>query len=186
VDTVKFGKGPAPQEQPATPQDERGLDFAWRTHSAIGEWTAKVDTKSSIVLSLGGVILGFLITLTARGRLLADQHGWRLFTLRTGLGVISLGVILAAYAVFPRLKRRQAKQIWKDNYVYFGHLRHWDPKKLKAALLNQTIDEQLEVLAKQLVATSKISWNKHAALQRAMMLIFGGVAIVALGVVWPR
>jgi hypothetical protein len=31
-------------------------EFAWRTHSAITDWTARVDVKASIVLALETVI----------------------------------------------------------------------------------------------------------------------------------
>ena len=103
-----------------------------------------------------------------------------------GLAALALGVLVAAFAVFPRLKRRQAKQTWSSNYVYFGHLRRWKPEDLKQALLNQTIDEQLEVLARQLVTASDISWNKHATLQWAMVLLTVGGALVGAGAVWPR
>jgi hypothetical protein len=56
----------------------RGVEFAWKTHSAIADWTAKVDSKAAIILSMGGVLLGFLVTLSSGARLLAGLTGWRL------------------------------------------------------------------------------------------------------------
>jgi hypothetical protein len=173
-------------ETPSTPPDERGLAFAWQTHAAISDWTSKVDTKSSIVLSLGGAVLGFCITLTADGRLLDGLHGWSDRFVTAGLGTLALGVLVAAFAVFPRLKRRQARKNWTSNYVYFGHLRHWNPADLKAALLRQSIDEQLDVLATQLVTSSKISWNKHVTLQLAMVLLTIGSGLIGAAAVWPK
>lgn len=167
-------------------ENERGLDFAWRTHTAITDWTAKVDSKASIVLGLGGVLLGFCVTLSVRGRALSGLTGWRGITEALGLAIISLGVLLTALVVAPRLTRRAAKQEWRDNFLYFGHLRYWQAEDLKRQLQNLNLDDELSVLSKQLVSTSKIAWVKHARLQFSMGLLGIGTFLVALSVVWPR
>lgn len=161
----------------------RGIEFAWKTHAAVTDWTAKVDTKSAIVLSLGGALLGFFVTLSTNGRILTNLQGWHLIVERIGLASAALGVLFAALVVLPRLNRRKTKRHWKDNFVYFGHLRHWDPVKLKARLQQLTEDDELQVLSNQLIATSRIAWYKHGLLQAAMVLLVAGVGVVALAVI---
>jgi Family of unknown function (DUF5706) len=159
---------------------ESGVSFAWKTHSAITDWTAKVDYKAAIVLSLGGIVLGFFVTLSGHGRVLAGLHGWPLIVERIGLGISTIGVLLAGLVVAPRLGRRQAERSWKQNIVYFGHLRHWSPVDLSRELKSLDTDQQLGILATQLVETSKIAWRKHNLLQFSMLFLLLGIALVAL------
>lgn len=168
---------PAPDYQTV---GESSISFAWRIHSAITDWTAKVDTKAAIVLSLGGVVLGFFVTLSGRGRVLAGLHGWSLALERIGLGISILGVLLASLVVAPRLNRRQARLAWRDNIVYFGHLRYWNAQDLANKLQSLNADQQINILATQLVATSKIAWRKHRLLQFSMLCLVGGASLVAL------
>jgi pycsar effector protein len=160
----------------------RGIDFGWRTHSAITDWTAKVDSKASIVLSLGGVLLGFCITLSTDQRILSGLRGWHVWGERIGLGLVELGVVLAALVVMPRLYRRTSKRIWHQNFIYFGHLRHWNPDELKQQLAVLDSDRELKLLATQLVNTSKIAWFKHSCLQGSMISLALGVAVLAIAV----
>lgn len=178
---------PAPRQAPvvdltqdAGVNESRGIEFAWRVHSATTDWTAKVDTKASIVLGFGGVLIGFLISLSAKGRVLGGLQGWQLLLERIGVGVIALGAILAAFVVLPRLGRRKTWKTWKSNLIYFGHLRHWSTSDLQAELLGLTEKREVEMLSNQLVATSQIAWRKHRLLQLSMVTIFIGVIIVML------
>jgi Family of unknown function (DUF5706) len=134
------------------------------------------------VLSLGGVLLGFCITLSTGGRLLTGLTHWQLQLMRCGLALLSVGVLLAALVVMPRLGRRSARATWQKNYVYFGHLRHWKPSDLKKTLEGLTPEQELEVLSNQLVATSKIAWFKHSCLQGAMLLMLLGVILLVIAV----
>jgi Family of unknown function (DUF5706) len=186
VEPVMFRK----RSTPATPRrdsnaTERGVDFAWRTHTAITDWTAKVDGKASIVLSLGSLLLGFMATLSTPGRALADLQGWRAVVEGVGVALVALGVLLTALVVAPRLSRRRARKTWRSNFVYFGHLRRWEPEALKQRLLSLDTDQELSVLASQLVTTSKIAWYKHSMLQFAMTSLGLGAGLTALSVMWP-
>jgi Pycsar effector protein len=159
---------------------ESSISFAWRIHSAITDWTAKVDTKAAIVLSLGGVVLGFFVTLSGHGRILSGLHGWSLVLERIGLSITILGVLLASLVVAPRLNRREARSAWRENIIYFGHLRFWNSQDLADKLQSLNADQQTSILATQLVATSKIAWRKHRLLQFSMLCIVGGTSLVAL------
>lgn len=180
-----FGSGQNPvQSVPnADNSDQRGVEFAWKVHGAISDWTAKVDAKAAIVLSLGGVVLGFFVTLSVDGRILAHLQGWHLTLERLGIASTAVGVLLATLVVIPRLNRRVTSANWRENFVYFGHLRRWDPADLKAKLQSLSADQELDVLATQLVKTSKIAWYKHSLLQFGVVSLVLGVALISFSVV---
>lgn len=163
---------------PEEPVATIGNDFAWKVHSAITDWTAKVDTKASIILGFGGVIVGFIVTLSANGRRLASLQGADLIVERIGVCFVLLGVLLAALVVAPRLNARSVKKSWKSNFIYFGHIRHWPLVDLRSALDGLDRTKELDLLAAQLSAMSKIAWLKHRILQCAMLAIGLGVALV--------
>lgn len=66
-------------------------EFAWRTHSAITDWTAKVDAKASIVLALESAIMGAVITFSGRDRPLSALQGWPLGSYRLGSLLMGIG-----------------------------------------------------------------------------------------------
>jgi hypothetical protein len=158
--------------------DNEALEFAWRVHSALDSWTAKVDTKASIVLALEAAVLGFIITLSSKDGPLAALDGGDVLLYRVGLTLVGLGVLFALGVVVPQLGRRKAKRVWERNTIYFGHLRHWDPEKLAGVLVRDMPRERQ--LAEQLVEMSKIAWRKHAWLQWSLIAFVGGGLCLAI------
>jgi hypothetical protein len=116
----------AASPNPAIPPAE----FAWRTHSAIIDWTAKVDAKASIVLALESAIAAVMITFSGKDRPLSALRGWPLGTYRLGILFLAIGIALAGLVVLPYLDRRNAKAHWRTEVIYFGHLRRWQPGEL--------------------------------------------------------
>jgi hypothetical protein len=136
---------------------QRGIEFGWRVHGALDAWTGKVDTKASIALALESAVFGFVVTLTERGKQFADLHGASQRWYYVGAALVLAAVLLSGLVVLPQLNRRKARREWKSGMIYFGHLRHWDPKELATALEREELYE--EQLARQLVAMSKIAWR---------------------------
>ena len=64
-----------------------------------------------------------------------------------------------------------------DNFVYFGHVRHWRPQDLQAPLLD---GDTLPVLTNQLVTMSKIAWTKHRRVQNTVLFAGIGIAFIIL------
>jgi len=157
-----------------------GYDFSWRVHSMMHEWTAKVDAKASIVLTLEVAFLGLLITASG-GRPLVDDASALSLALRVGgLTALIVALMLAGAVVFPQLKRRQARADCENGVVYFGHVRHWDEVELKREYLNTSVDSVVGVLATQIVAMSQIAWRKHVLLQSSMAIgLFALVLLVS-------
>ncbi|UFR02307.1 DUF5706 domain-containing protein [Streptomyces sp. Go40/10] len=158
----------------------KSVDTAWRIHAAIGEWTARVDTKASFALTLESAALAGVVALSDKGRLFSDLHGWSTRALLwAGSVLILAGALLAILVVVPRLRSRKTlEQEAGQSFIYFGHLQFWKPAELEAALEQQNV---LSVLSHQLVNMSKIAWRKHRFVQLSFLLaaIGGGFVFVA-------
>lgn len=152
-------------------------DFAWQVHSALGDWTARVDIKASIVLGLESAALGLILALSQGAGPLHGLTRARLDIFYGGVASISLSIILAIAVVFPQLSRRRAKRTWRDNTIYFGHLRRWNDADLAQRLASANA-APLDQLARQLIIVSKIAWRKHVFLQYSMVALLGGLLLV--------
>lgn len=148
--------------------------YAWRINQGLHEWTAKVDAKASVVLSLETAVLGIVLLFAGSGKPLGELSGPAVWVFRVGVSLLAAAIVIAGAAIFPQLNRREAKRRWRQNYVYFGHLRHWEPAALIAALDNDGPARTRMVLATQLIALSKIIWRKHTLLQCSMSLVAAG------------
>jgi Family of unknown function (DUF5706) len=153
----------------------KAVDTAWKIHAAIVDWTGKVDTKASFTLALESAAIAAIVSLSANGRRLSDLTGWPSAIFWIGLGLVLLGALLSASVVAPRLRSTATKNEWPENFVYFGHLRHWDPEELANKLKEADI---LPVLSRQLVNMSRVSWTKHRRVQVSLIFGISGAALV--------
>jgi len=167
----------AMSEAPKDQESKDGADFAWKVHDALDSWTAKVDTKASIVLAIEAALAGFVITLSNKGDRLAGLHGYRVDLDRIGLGFLVASVLFSLAIVWPQLGRRKAKRNWSSNMIYFGHLRRWDPDKLASELAEGV--PNVSQLALQLVTMSKVNWRKHVWLQWSLLCLVVGSGLLA-------
>lgn len=160
--------------------EPEAVNFAWHVHDSIGDWTAKVDIKASIVLALEGALLGFVITLSDQSGPLAHLSQAALNLDRAGLVCLSLSVLLAAAVVFPQLSRWNSRTSWQKGFVYFGHLKRWEADALRTHLAKLDDGAQLSALSKQLVVTSKVAWRKHSLLQASMVFLMASAVLLLL------
>jgi hypothetical protein len=65
---------------------------------------------------------------------------------------------------------------WPDNFVYFGHLKHWDPDALADELRQR---DPLPILTRQLVVMSRIAATKHRRVQESLIVALVGAFLVA-------
>jgi hypothetical protein len=164
-----------PAPSPA-PTDDDALDTAWRIHAALTDWTGKVDTKAAFCFAVESAVLVAVVNLKVPGRLFAVLKGPRqTWAFGIGVALIILGITFAGNVVMPRLRRRKTKNEWPANFIYFGHLRHWEPAALEAKLSSTPM---LPVLSHQLVVMSKIAWRKHVMVQ--LSLLVGGLGAASL------
>ncbi len=160
------------------PQPPEATETAWRIHAAISDWTRKVDTKASFALGIESAVLAGVVTLAGDGHRLAGLTGrWEILFFWLGVAFLISGVLAAVSVVRPRL--RDENLVWeaRDNFIYFGHLQHWEADELAKALAERPA---LPVLTRQLINMSKIAWRKHQAVQWSMTLAVVGTLLVGI------
>ncbi|MFI6774253.1 Pycsar system effector family protein [Nocardia sp. NPDC050412] len=157
--------------------DPDPVDTGWRIHSALVDWTGKVDTKASFALTIESAVLVGVVTLSGKDRILSDLGGWAVVWYVAGICALIASVLCAAWVVRPRLRAANLTPESQSNFIYFGHLRQLQPDEVRHHLENAPL---LPVLSKQLVEMSKIAWLKHRLVQISMTI--APVGVVLLGI----
>jgi hypothetical protein len=154
------------------------LETAWKLHSAIADWTGKADSKASFSLTLQATILAALGVLAGTGRVFSDvSSGLALFLLWLGASLLGIGATFAVVAISPNLRKERRGPRRDDDFLYFGHLRAWEPCDLERALREK---DPLPALSRQLVVMSEIAWTKHRRVQWSLSLAVAGAVTLAL------
>jgi hypothetical protein len=161
----------------------KALDFAWQVHAAVSQWSGRVDTKASIVLTLELAVFGAITAFSKGQEPLSNLSGTRLVSYRIGIILLAVSAMLAGIVVFPQLRRRRARRNWQLSLIYFGHLRRWEPTDLARRLAELSSQDQLSMLSRQLVATSQVTWTKNHRLQWSMLTAFAGVVLVVISAI---
>lgn len=151
---------------------------AWQIHSALADWTGKVDAKASFVLGLETAVFAALVFLRGEGERLAVLNNAVAAIAFAASGVFMVAsMVLTLWVVTPTVYRKSANDNWRENFIYFGHLRKWKSTDVEDALEKKPI---LPVLARQLVVMSDIAWKKHMRLWWSIGAgSFGGLALIA-------
>lgn len=162
---------------PAKDEDKAALETAWKIHGALVDWTGKVDTKAAFAFALESAGIGLVITLSAKDRIFATLYGpLQNVTYYAGGISLVLAAACAMWVVIPRLRMWHVGKEWPDNFIYFGHVKFWEPPALMQKLKDT---DMLPVVSKQLVSMSKIAWQKHILVKLSMVLAAtGGLALV--------
>ncbi|WCN81966.1 Pycsar system effector family protein [Micromonospora sp. LH3U1] len=155
------------------------VDFAWRCHSAQESWTAKVDTKASILLTAD--LIGVAALLARLSNPMSDSPSWHRITDGAAIALVGFAVITTIAVIFPLLGTRTSAAT--PGTIYFGHLRRRDPEDVAQQLLGATLINQIDQLSRQLVAMARVNWIKHRLLQAGLVLSVAGYAIAGLSVI---
>jgi hypothetical protein len=155
-------------EPPADTSDKEALDTAWRIHGALVDWTGKVDAKASFAFALESAALGVIVTLSGKDRLFGALEGpWQNISYVIAAAALVLGAGCAMLVVIPRLRATKVGKEWRDNFIYFGHLKYWAPENLPAKI---KATDLLPVITNQMVRMSKIAWMKHVLVVISLIL----------------
>ena len=156
------------------------VDAAWKIHGQLADWTGKADDKASFVLTLNSLFLAGVLALRLPNAFLADLHSQVSgITYVIARVLLAVAIVLAGLSVAPVLRlRNDLKNASVDNYIYFGHLRHWDPQKLGAALGGDILPS----LSRQLVVMSEVAWRKHMLILWSMGCAGAGLVSTAFAV----
>ncbi len=156
------------------------IETAWRIHGAQADWTAKVDAKAAFAFTLESAAIATVVALATDGRLYSGLDAWWLVVGYVAGLVLLLGAAgLAALVVVPRLRSRNLAKEARSNFIYFGHVRHWNPEELTAALRTH---DMLPQLSRQIVNMAEIAWGKHVKVEWSFRLaIVGGLLLLVVG-----
>lgn len=153
------------------PSDE----LAWRVHENAKGWITQVDIKAAASLAIEAAILGFAFALVTNSDSLAQLTMLSRVVVSVGLLLLLISVILSILVLLPRIKLNEPEPEDRG-YLYFGHLRHWDKRKLSAALARNRVDD--DELAGQVIKMSEIAWRKHIALRWSLYFLLVGIVVV--------
>lgn len=159
-----------------------GVEQAWKIHQAQAEWTGRVDAKASFAFTIESAAIATTVALSDGDRLFSNRSGNFVEVMYWGgLFALLAGAFFAVAVVMPRLRSDVARKAAKNNFIYFGHVRHWDSVELAAALQDSDI---LAVLTRQIVVMGDIAWKKHRWVQISMVCgAIGGSLIGICGIV---
>ncbi|MGN2359934.1 Pycsar system effector family protein [Streptomyces luridiscabiei] len=142
------------------------------------DWTGKVDGKATFVLGLVTAAVTAFVTLSAD---LLPPDGCapeaRLPCFWAAVGLLLSSAAVSLCVVLPQLDHSVTRTRWRSGFVYFGHLRHWDPDDLTQALLTR---EPLPVLSQQIVDMSRICYRKYRLVQVSIVLASVGTVIATV------
>ena len=163
--------------------DKDAIEDAWKIHGALTDWTGKVDAKAAFVLTIESAVITAVIVGRGEGQQLATIVGlWRGIALSAGLLALGVSVVLAAMVVVPNIRRSRVSAESSSNWIFFGHLKDWNPTDLADKLRN---DDLLPVLSRQLVRMSQIAWTKHVRVQWSFLIAMLGSALILLAALVP-
>jgi len=149
--------------------------FPWRVHGTMEEWRTKADRKAAVLLSFQGGAFALSVTQSSARMDLGRWPTFIAFALLVTAMCVGAGVILPALGSTEDLAAASA-----TNLIFFGHLRHWSADTLAVALAEVSAADEISMLSAQLVALSRINWQKHRLLQLSVTLT---VLAVCLGTV---
>ncbi|WP_298585143.1 Pycsar system effector family protein [uncultured Kocuria sp.] len=148
-------------------------EHAWQIHSAQMDWTGKVDAKASFALALDSAAIAALVALSAENMIFADvMDSWARIPYWVSVGLFAVAGGCALWAVAPSLRWWALNDEWDDNYIYFGHVRHWHAENLSMVLGSGDITP---VLSRQIIQMSRIAWKKHLKVGFSLWLAGAGV-----------
>lgn len=157
--------------------DSDPVDTAWRIHEALRDWTGKVDIKATFVLTIdSGVLVAVLALATGKHRL-ANLRGWALGFFVLGILCVFAAAGLSAWAVRPTIRNSEVEKEWRNNTIFFGHLKFWSAGELLESLRSEDV---LPMLSRQLTVMSDIAWKKHLWLQWSVNLLVLGATCLGI------
>jgi hypothetical protein len=159
--------------------DSAAIEFAWRVHQEIIDWTGKVDTKAAIILPFESAVLGLVVSLSGKNEVFAHLAGWRLWLYRGGSAALIGAILCSALVIMPQLTRRLIRREPSHDLIYFGSLRRLRGDQLLTRLRDAPAGE-LAMLSNQLITASAICWRKHARLQSSIVLLLTGAALLGV------
>jgi hypothetical protein len=119
---------------PTDDPDRQHVEFAWHLFDTASEHSARLDLKSSIVLTVETAAV-FAVFAAGDGKFFDHLHGPGLVLFRIAVVFLLLAVVLAAFVVVPAMRLPRSKLQYWQNSIDYQNLRHWDATELRGAIV---------------------------------------------------
>jgi hypothetical protein len=167
-----------PSEQTDTPAD---VDQAWKALNLVNDWIRDAESKTSVVLALGGVAGGALYNLVKKQ---TDPTPWvSTLSVTCGPFVFATGVC-AALALIPRTNLKSTTEDDATNPLFFAHVAtKYAADGVTYGQVFRALTADPEELTKhienQLHANAAVAHRKFLWVNRAVAALF--LALLTLG-----
>ena len=145
---------------------------------------ARVDTKATIVFTVEAAVLAGVVTALGNPTFASAVTGWRQPVALLGTAASVVAVFAAFLVIIPQLGGRSVAQ--EQQFLYFGHLRRWEPSMLAERIAALTEEEEIAQLATQLTRLGKLNRRKYVLLSVAVAAALLGALLLVAAFVWPR
>lgn len=158
------------------------VDYARRLHKDVNDWYTSADNKAQILLTLNGVLLGFLGSAAFWGadelQLAVAKIGYETFAFFIAF-LISLGVsiVSALMCLKSRLRHDGQEDLppVPENLWFFQRLPRIAPREFVEKLRSVTPETEIEILSSQIQILSFNVINKHVWFNRGFKFFVVGL-----------
>ncbi|MFP5386733.1 MAG: Pycsar system effector family protein [Bacteriovoracia bacterium] len=140
------------------------------TLQMVNEWVQFCDSKAGIMLTLQGVILTIIFTLTSTP-VPGCNPVFILFVL--GIVVFGVSIVIGVNAILPILEVGAP-----SSKIFFGHIKTHDKVADYLTEVNKTTYSFEEDVLTQIWANSKVAWKKYELMRTAMLWGLIGFALI--------
>lgn len=168
----------------------QGVEFAWKVHAVQEQWATRADTKAAVIFTVEGAVIAavaaaFSNAAFSNATFVGSIVGWRLLMVWLGILSSAIAIVIAFLVVIPQLgRRRQMSQ--ESHFIYFGHLRSWEPAVLEERLTALSGPEQIAQLSTQLIRLGVGNWRKYHLLRAAVIAALLGALLLVVALAWPH
>jgi len=169
------GIGPEPPgaKAAAALSREPSLDFAWNVHEYINEYIRFADAKAGAVIAFASALIAALYAAGLHKQVLTkplSESGWFGVLAVAAFLLLGTGVLLAGYAIRPRLINRQSQ-----GFVFWGSiLGYGTSTDLWRAFQNQAEEHLTEHLVHHLHTLAHVCDRKYFWVGVSMWCTFVG------------
>jgi hypothetical protein len=159
------------------PGADQAPDQAWRILELNRGWTSHADAKAGVALATAGVASGVLFSLVHIG---TKSNGWISMAAIISAALLVASATCSAAALRPRRLHDGAH----TSLIYFDHIAHSGlNSSLYVSNLRDLLSDQQRLtneIGTQIWAVSKVAAIKYSWVDKALFLLLGAMAAVAL------
>jgi len=163
-------------------KENHAVDYTRRLHKDVNDWYTSADNKAQILLTLNGVLLGFLGSAAFWGvnelQQVVEKIGYETFTFFIAFLIsLSVSITSALMCLKSRLRCHEEEALppTPENLWFFQGLPAIAPREFARKLRRVTPTVEIEILSSQIQILSFNIINKHRWFNRGFKFFVGGL-----------